>query len=103
MSRKLLYEAKIFAAYVPSKGAILLGNSSAIFARIPRFRCDGEKCCFASRRKNRKYHSAIRRSLFSSYIVPMVAHTTRIPLTDTAGTYRDDGIIKARNPEMMKM
>lgn len=41
------------------------------------------------------------RSLFSNYIM-LEVHTTWIPLPDTAGTYHD-GIIKARNPEMMKM
>jgi len=99
--RKLLCKAKIFAAYVPSEGAILPGNSSDA-----QFLCEFRAFVVTGKnvsRKKRKYHSAIRRSLFSSYIVLMVAHTTRIPLTDTAGTYRDDGIIKLRNPEMMKM
>lgn len=72
-------------------------------------RGDGEKCRMP-RRKKRKYYSAICRLRDAALFVFELHHAESAcgcgfrVLSDTAGTYRDDGIIKARrNPEMMKM
>lgn len=90
-------------------GALLPENlsdarrSASNFCTNSTFSCDGEKCRVPVKEAQILFRDTVVtwHSLFLSYISE--TYTTRIPLSDTVGTYRDDGIIKAQNFEMMEM